>query len=92
MADILQPAHPTSTAAPGGFRLPTGGAIDRSRPLGFRWDGRPLTAGWLVWVVVRPTTARRVTGPRVVSAARAGGASSGAAASTSGVASKGQNR
>ena len=44
MADILQPAHPTSTAAPGGFRLPTGGAIDRSRPLGFRWDGRPLTA------------------------------------------------
>ena len=44
MAKILQRDHLPSTEAPGGFRLPTGGSIDRSRPLNFRWDGRPLTA------------------------------------------------
>ena len=44
MAKILQRDHLPSTESPGGFRLPTGGAIDRSRPLNFRWDGRPLTA------------------------------------------------
>ncbi len=26
-----------------GFRLPSGGRIDRTRPLGFRFDGRPLS-------------------------------------------------
>lgn len=40
-------AHETPTAvadAGAPFRLPRGGHVDRSRPLTFRWNGRPLTA------------------------------------------------
>jgi sarcosine oxidase subunit alpha len=44
MTKIPQSADMTSAGAPGGFRLPTGGSIDRSQLLHFRWDGRPLTA------------------------------------------------
>lgn len=43
MARPGQTADAGSPVARDGFRLPTGGGIDRSRVIEFSWDGRPLT-------------------------------------------------